>query len=171
MLTAHSTRINSSSLINCQILCWRNISPVHNVETYGTGRQVADDNICVTGRTLDVCCVTKATDTHSEYLILVAIPRQTWLRKCASISPLYVHCLSCILTCYQGCISQIEGKKRKFPLAEPKDFRNEAGKHGSKLSMSFSRYKSQDDVATVSLYVVTHTHNIPLDIHVLIKEV
>ena len=56
-------------------------------------------------------------------------------------------------------------------MAEPTDFRNEAGNHGSRLSMSFSRYKGQDDVATVSLYVITYTNNIPLDIHVPIKEV
>ena len=146
------------------------------METYGTGRQVTDDNICVMGRTHDVCCVTKATDTHSAYVTLIALPQQQWFPEGAPISPLYVHCLSCILTCYQGSILQIEKllskertKKRKFPLAEPTDFRNEAGNHGSQLSMSFSRYKRQNDVATVSLYVITHTNNIALGI--LIEDV
>jgi hypothetical protein len=41
------------------------------------------------------CWVTKATDTHSEYVILIAFPRQQWLRERASFLRLYVHCLAC----------------------------------------------------------------------------
>ena len=41
--------------------------------------------------------VTKATDTTSEYVILVAFLRQQWLNKRASILRLYVHCLSVCL--------------------------------------------------------------------------
>ena len=41
------------------------------------------------------CWVTKATDTHSEYIILIAFPLQQWLRERASILHLYVYCLSC----------------------------------------------------------------------------
>jgi hypothetical protein len=37
---------------------------------------------------------TKATDTHSEYGISIAFPRQQWLRERALILRLYVHCLS-----------------------------------------------------------------------------
>ena len=47
------------------------------MEKYGTARQAKDDNITrrmrVTGRT------TKTTDTHSEYVILIAILLQQWL--------------------------------------------------------------------------------------------
>ena len=64
----------------------RNKSLVHNVETYGTAGQATDDNKCVMGRMHVVCCVTKATDTYSEYLILVALLRQHWFREGPSIS-------------------------------------------------------------------------------------
>ena len=41
----------------------------HNVEKYGTARQDTHDNIFA-------CWITKATDTQSEYVILIALPRQ-----------------------------------------------------------------------------------------------
>ena len=37
-------------------------------------------------RTRIACCIPKATDTHSEYVILIAFPTRQWL---------HVHCLSC----------------------------------------------------------------------------
>jgi len=45
-------------------------------------------------RTGTACWITKATDTHSEYVKkkLIGFPRQQWLRERASILPLYVHC-------------------------------------------------------------------------------
>jgi hypothetical protein len=64
-----------------------------NVEKYGTARQATDDNII--WRMRFACCITKATDTHSQYVILIALPRQQFLSERASILPLYVHCLSC----------------------------------------------------------------------------
>jgi hypothetical protein len=36
--------------------------------------------------------ITKATDTHTEYAILTAFPRQQW--TCLNVT-LHVHCLSC----------------------------------------------------------------------------
>jgi hypothetical protein len=40
------------------------------------------------------CWVTKATDTHSEYVILIAFPRRQWLRECASVLRYtYIACL------------------------------------------------------------------------------
>jgi hypothetical protein len=53
------------------------------VEIYGTARQVTDDNIIQ--RMRFACWITKATDTHSEYVILTAFPRQKWLGESASI--------------------------------------------------------------------------------------
>jgi hypothetical protein len=50
-----------------------------NVEKYGTARQAADGNII--RRMRFACWITKATDTHSEYVILTAFPRQQWLRE------------------------------------------------------------------------------------------
>jgi spore cortex formation protein SpoVR/YcgB (stage V sporulation) len=41
-----------------------------------TAVQVTDDNI--TGRMRSACWVTNATDTHSEYVILIAFPPQQW---------------------------------------------------------------------------------------------
>jgi len=41
------------------------------------------------------CSITKATDTHSEYVKLIALPQQQWLLERASMLRLYVHCLSC----------------------------------------------------------------------------
>jgi hypothetical protein len=64
-----------------------------NAEKYGTAGQATDDNII--RRMRFACRITKATDTHSEYLIRIAFPRQQWLRERASILRLYAHCLSC----------------------------------------------------------------------------
>jgi len=41
------------------------------------------------------CCISKATNTHSEYVMLVVFPLQQWLHERASMLRLYVHCLSC----------------------------------------------------------------------------
>jgi hypothetical protein len=44
------------------------------VEKYGRSRQATDDNIIQ--RMRFACWITKATDTHSEYVILIAL--QQW---------------------------------------------------------------------------------------------
>jgi hypothetical protein len=41
------------------------------------------------------CWIPKATDTHTEYVTLVAFPRQQWLHKWASLSGQYGYGLSC----------------------------------------------------------------------------
>jgi hypothetical protein len=43
------------------------------------------------------CWITKATDTHIEYVILIAFPRWQWLHERASMLRLYVHFLSCLI--------------------------------------------------------------------------
>jgi hypothetical protein len=53
------------------------------VEKYGIDRETADDNII--RRMRFACCITKATDTDSEYVILIAFPRQQWLCERASM--------------------------------------------------------------------------------------
>jgi hypothetical protein len=65
------------------------------VEKYDTARQATDDNIIRRNRI--ACWITKATDTHSEYVILIAFARQQCLRERASMLRLYVHCLSCLM--------------------------------------------------------------------------
>jgi hypothetical protein len=70
--------------IKTHILCSINFSPkscrlCDNVEKYGTARQATNNNII--RRMRFACWITKATDTHSEYVILIAFPRQQWLRE------------------------------------------------------------------------------------------
>jgi hypothetical protein len=55
----------------------------HNVEKYGTARQTTDDNII--RRMRFACWITKATDTHSQYVILIGFPRKIWLRESATV--------------------------------------------------------------------------------------
>jgi hypothetical protein len=46
------------------------------------------------------CCITKATDTHSEYAILIAFPLQQWLHERASmLGYKYIACLVLQNTC------------------------------------------------------------------------
>jgi hypothetical protein len=49
------------------------------VEKYGTARQATDDNII--RRMRFACWITKATDTDSEYVILIAFRRQQGLSE------------------------------------------------------------------------------------------
>ena len=63
------------------------------MEIYGRARQATDDNTIQ--RTRIACWITKAADTHSEYEMLIALPRQQWLGEGASMLRLYAHCLSC----------------------------------------------------------------------------
>ena len=53
------------------------------MEKFGTARQVTVGNII--RRMRIACWITKATNTHSEYVILVAFPLQKWLRKRVSM--------------------------------------------------------------------------------------
>ena len=72
-------------------------------------RQATDDNIiqcmCI------VCCITRATDTHSEYVAFPALLRQQWPRKPLSMLYLYIRCLSC----YTYNLSTLE----QFPFSSP----------------------------------------------------
>ena len=86
----------------------------HNVKHYGTARQATDDNII--RRMRSACWITMATDTHSEYVILMAFPRQTRLRKRALISRYtYITCLIYIqfITCLVN-IPQKPAKNYKY---------------------------------------------------------
>jgi hypothetical protein len=44
--------------------------------------------------------ITKATDTHSDYVILIAFPRQQWLRERASML-LYTYIVSLVTFQYE----------------------------------------------------------------------
>jgi hypothetical protein len=53
------------------------------VEKHGATGQATDDNII---RRMHIeFRVTTATDTHSEYVIHIALPREQWLRERASV--------------------------------------------------------------------------------------
>jgi endonuclease III len=62
------------------------------VEKYGRAGQATDDNVI---RHMRIACwITKATDTHSEYVILNAFPRQQWFRERVSmLRYAYIVCL------------------------------------------------------------------------------
>jgi hypothetical protein len=54
------------------------IVPFVNVEIYRTTGRATDGN--TVRRMLFACWVTKATSRHSEYVILIAFPRQQWYK-------------------------------------------------------------------------------------------
>jgi hypothetical protein len=62
------------------------------VEKYGRAGQATGDNII--RRVRFACWITEATDTHSEYVILTAFPREQLLCERVSVLSLYVHFLS-----------------------------------------------------------------------------
>jgi hypothetical protein len=84
-----------------------------NVEKFGRARQATDDNII--RRMRFACWITKATDTHSEYVILIAVPWQQWLRERASIlrrtysAYLVTAFLFCTGECFSKKLSRIQG--------------------------------------------------------------
>ena len=46
-------------------------------------------------RTRFACWITEATVTHSEYVLVIALPRQQWLHECVSVLRYtFVVCLS-----------------------------------------------------------------------------
>jgi len=59
------------------------------MEKFSVARQATDDSII--GRIHSACWITRATNIHSEYVILIDFSWQQWLCEHAS---LYVHCLS-----------------------------------------------------------------------------
>ena len=62
-----------------------------NVEKYGQARQATDDHMAYAHYML----VPKATNTHSEYVILVGLPLQKIVARTRLNVSFYVHCSSC----------------------------------------------------------------------------
>ena len=54
-------------------------------------------------RTRIGCGITKATDTHLEYVILIAFPMQQWLRERASM--LRYTSIACLVLCRCGGVT------------------------------------------------------------------
>jgi hypothetical protein len=69
---------------------------------YCRARQATNDNITLRIRV--VCCLPKATDTPSEYLIFTAFPFQEWLHKYASM----------LHYTYTACLVNSKGLSYKF---------------------------------------------------------
>jgi hypothetical protein len=61
-----------------------------NVEMYGTAGKAAVRNIRVIRNMRFGYCVTQDKKTHSEFVILIAFPRQQWLYKRAPV-PCYMY--------------------------------------------------------------------------------
>jgi hypothetical protein len=77
-----------------------------NVEKYRTAGQATDDNMV--RRMRFAWWVTKVTNTHSQYVILIAFPRQQWLRERVSLL-LYVHLTSSAVLCWHNHTYLISG--------------------------------------------------------------
>jgi len=54
-----------------------------NVEKHGRLRQTTDDDVIWNMRC--ACWIIKATDAHSEYVLLIIFSRQQWSRQSASL--------------------------------------------------------------------------------------
>ena len=52
------------------------------------------------------CWITKATDTHSEYVMIIAFVRQQWLHESTLILRLQAHCPLCLYFFYEGINSK-----------------------------------------------------------------
>ena len=70
------------------------------MEKYGTAGHATYDNIIRSMRF--ACWVTKATNRHAQYVILIAFPRQQWLRERYLILGVTCYRLSCLIyvMCY-----------------------------------------------------------------------
>ena len=70
----------------------------------GTARQATDDSIIE--RMRFACWINKATDEHSEYLILTACPLQQWVHERASMS-VYTYVASLFATAVDDLTSYV----------------------------------------------------------------
>ena len=70
--------------ILCSITCFTENHAIYKI----MWNIIVELNRChiTTGRMIIACLIPKATDTHSEYVILIAFPVQQWLHEYASVS-------------------------------------------------------------------------------------
>ena len=82
------------------------------MEKYGTARQTTNGNI--TRRMRFACWITWATGTYLENVILIAFPRQQWLRERATVLR-YMH-IACLVFSYASfCSPEVhQFSKRMF---------------------------------------------------------
>jgi hypothetical protein len=74
------------------------------VEKYGRARQATDGNMTQSMRF--ACYITKATDTQSEYVIVIAFPQQQWLQEQASMLRL-LRAFACLVYIHVDCRSDL----------------------------------------------------------------
>ena len=77
---------------------------------YGRIRQATYDNMA------PAHCMLVATNTHTEYEILIAFQRQQTLHERVSMLGLYVHYLSCLVLVYRLLTTLAPPKKGKIFL-------------------------------------------------------
>jgi hypothetical protein len=95
-----SCKENENTFYVQQLFFWKSCRLWDNVEKYSRDRQTTDENI--TQCMYFSCWINKATDTHSELVILIAFARQKLLRERTWILRYrYVPCL----VCFRHCIS------------------------------------------------------------------
>jgi hypothetical protein len=69
----------------------------HNMEKYGTATKGIDEKIIWSTRF--TCWINKTIDIHSEYIILIAFPRQCCLHKSISMVPHYMYTACLVRNC------------------------------------------------------------------------
>jgi len=84
-----------------------------NVEKYFTAVPATDD----TWRMRIGCRITKAANTHSQYVIIIVFPLQQWLHERAKTLRLYVHRLSCF--CVLQCTVHFRGTSLRTVTRKP----------------------------------------------------
>jgi len=78
-ISDESCRGNKTHIL-CSVIFFRKLWFLwDNVEKYGTAGHATDDSKI--RRMSFACGITKATDTHSEYVILIAFQRKQWLTR------------------------------------------------------------------------------------------
>jgi hypothetical protein len=101
---------NKQTFIFIYMIMWRNM-----VER---GRPQMTIYYCA--EKMRIACYGKNTDTHSEYLLLIAFPRQQWLHERGSVLGLYAHCLYCFL-CLEWDKDVFGALLNEFRRGKPKE--------------------------------------------------
>jgi hypothetical protein len=78
-----SCRENQNTHFMFRNVFWHSCHLWDSTKKYRRARQATYDNIIQ--HMHFVCLVTKTTDTHSEYIVLLAYARQQWLHNCTSV--------------------------------------------------------------------------------------
>jgi hypothetical protein len=78
-----------------------------NMETYGTAGQATDENIIQLMHF--ACWFTKATDTHSEYVMRVTFPLQPWLRTRLDVTVINIFpvLLDCVRVLFHSVLGEL----------------------------------------------------------------